>query len=73
MLVAQQIIDGFHRIESFDRHFYKDCVPIRHSTVPQSGKFERFQLFSVFRLDRNKAGLLIDEIGQMEFLSFVIF
>lgn len=34
MLLSQQVIDGFDRIKSSERHFYKYGIPVRHGAVP---------------------------------------
>ena len=34
VLRAEQIVDGFDGIEGFNRHFYKDGIPVAHRTVP---------------------------------------
>ena len=47
MLLAQQIVHSLHRIEGSEGNFYKYGIPIAHSTVPQTGKFESFQIFAV--------------------------
>lgn len=36
MLRTQQVVDGFDRIERFDRHFDKYRIPIAHGAVPQT-------------------------------------
>ena len=51
MFRSQQIVNSLYRIECFNWNFNKNCIPIAHSTIPQSGKFERFQFFSVFRFE----------------------
>ena len=55
MLFAQQVVDGFHRIKRTQGHFYENCVPVAHRTVPQARKFESLEVFPVLRLVGDKS------------------
>ena len=67
MLLSQQVVHRLNRIECSQGYFYKDRVPIAHRTVPKSGKFQGFQVFTVLRLIGNKACCLIHILHQVEF------
>ncbi len=34
MLFPQKVVDSFNGIKRTNRNFYKDCIPIAHSTIP---------------------------------------
>ena len=72
MLLSQQVVHRLNRIECSQGYFYKDRVPIAHRTVPKSGKFQGFQVFTVLRLIGNKACCLIHILHQVEFVTFII-
>ena len=73
MLLSKQIIDRLDRIESGERHFHEDRVPIAHSTIPQTGKFKCLKVFSVLALAADKASRLVNIIGQIESVALVVF
>ena len=72
MFVSQQIVHGFHRIESCDRDFDENGDPFCHGAIPQTGKFEGFEIFAIFRLVGNKPGVWIHEFGEVERFPFII-
>ena len=71
MFPPQQIVHCFYRIKGTDGHLYENGVPVAHGTVPQAGKLQGLQFFSVFGFLRNKSGVLIHELGQIELVVFI--
>ena len=59
MLFPQQIIHRLYRIKRTQRNLYKYRIPIAHGTVPQTGKFKCFEVFTVLGLVRDETGSLI--------------
>ena len=41
---TQQVVDSFDGVESRCRHFDKDCRPVAHGAVPETGKLEGSEL-----------------------------
>ena len=72
MLLTQQVIHCLHRVKGRKRNFYKDGIPVAHRTIPQTGKFEGFQVFTVLRFVGDEAGGFIYIFHQVEFMSFII-
>lgn len=72
MLLTQQVVHCFYRIESGKWHFYKDGIPVAHRSVPQAGKFESFQVFAVLRFVGDEACCFIYILHQVELISFII-
>ena len=72
MLLTQQVIHCLHRVKGRKRNFYKDGIPVAHRTIPQAGKFEGFQVFTVLRFVGDEAGGFIYIFHQVEFMSFII-
>ena len=68
MLLTQQVVHCFYRVESGKWHFYKDGIPVTHRSVPQAGKFESFQVFAVLRFVGDEACCFIYILHQVELM-----
>lgn len=72
MRLSQQVIHSFYWVECKNRDFDEDGDPVGHGTVPEAGEFHGFQVFAVFRLQRDETGLRIDIIRQIERVALEI-
>ena len=72
MLLAEEVVHCLNGVERGDRHFDEDGVPLGHSSVPQSGQFERQQFLAVFGLIGDESRLRIHKVWQVERLAFDI-
>ena len=72
MLRPQQVIDGLHGVEGSEGHFHEDGAPVAHGAVPQTGQLKCLQLLAPFRLGRDEASGLVNEVGEVERLAFVV-
>ena len=72
VLLAQQVVDGLHRIEGAQWHFYEDGIPIAHSTIPKAWQLECFQFLTALRLVRDEASCFIYVIHQVEFIALLV-
>ena len=72
MRLPQQVIDSLHRVERQNRDFDEDGDPVGHGTVPEAGELHGFQVFAVFRLQRDEACLRVDVIRQIERVALEI-
>ena len=72
MLLAEEVIDGLHRIERAEGYFHKDGVPVAHGAVPQTGEFESLQVFAILRFVGDKAGIGVYILGQVLLVALVV-
>lgn len=72
MLLAEEVIDGLHRIERAEGYFHKDGVPVAHGAVPQTGEFESLQVFAILRFVGDKAGIGVYILGQVKLVALVV-
>ena len=50
MLVAEQIVNGLHRVECAQRNFYEYGVPVAHRTIPETWHLLGFEVLTVLTL-----------------------
>ena len=72
MLGTKQVVNRLNWIECFDRDFDKDCIPIAHCTVPETGELEGTQFASALRLGRDESRLGINVLEEVEGLAVLI-
>ena len=72
VLFAQQVVDGFDRVESGQGHFDEDGVPIGHGSVPETGQFLRLEGDGPFGLLADEAGVGVDIFAQVEVAAVVV-
>ena len=73
MCRSQQIKNGFDGIECFYRYFYKQGVPVRHRTVPESRELQRLECVSFITLLADESCLIVHVIEEIETLAVVVF
>ena len=56
MFFAEEVVNGFDGVESGERNFDEEGVPIGHCSIPETRKFLGFHYLSSF-------GFLADETG----------
>ena len=72
MLLAEQVVHCFYRVERRQWNFHEDGVPVAHRAVPQTRQLERLQLAAVLALATDEAGRLVHVVGQVEAVAFVV-
>lgn len=72
MLFPEQVVDRFDRIERLHGDLDENGIPKGHGTVPQTGKFEGFQIAAPLRFHGDDRRPEIDEPAQIEFPAAVI-
>ena len=72
MLVAEQIVDGLHWVESAQRNLYEYGVPVAHRTIPETWQLQGLQVLTVLALARDETGGWIYELRKIEGIALVI-
>ena len=72
MLVAEQIVDGLHRVECAQRNLYEYGVPVAHRTIPETWQLQGLQVLTVLALARDETGGWIYELRKIEGIALVI-
>lgn len=72
MLFAEQVVDGFDRVEGCQRHFDKEGNPVGHSTVPEARELLRLEGGGTLALLADEARGGIDILAEVEIASAVV-
>ena len=69
----QQVVDFLDGVECGRRHVNEYCVPVAHGSVPETWKLKRYQIAAVNAFLRDETRLAVDELGEVEFTSLIVF
>lgn len=72
MLFAEQVVDGFDRVEGGDGDLDEEGDPVGHGSIPQAGEFLRLEGLGAFALLADETGHGVDELSQVEVSSAVV-
>jgi hypothetical protein len=50
MLIAKEVVNSLHGVERSEWNFYEDCVPIAHSSIPETRKLESLEFLTTLAL-----------------------
>ena len=69
---SEKVKNDLYRVECSERNFYKECVPVAHSTVPEARKFKCLEFASLVALRADESSILIYILEKIEALSLVV-
>ena len=72
MCRSEEIEYNLDRVECIERNLYEESVPVAHSTVPETWKFESLELAALVALRADESSILINLLKEVEAFSLVV-
>ena len=72
MLLSEQVVNGLNGVECAYGHFYEDCAPVAHGSIPQARQLKSREFLAVLALRADEARVVVDMLEEVEAIALVV-